>query len=115
MKSQLLNDFLDLCELCHDNIKIVAKIVAKYHIPLDKESRILSDFKNWTEQTRLERYGDTISHILDLPYKEVHLFVQCNNIASLLEDEEIIEEDEKEMIRIKKDKVRPHFVESLFV
>ena len=118
MKNNTYDIFLELCDVCNDDVSVVAKLIEKYHTPNEKLSRIESDLEDWNEIERLERYHDTINLVLDKPWSEIKLFIACNTVAPLMEieyDEEYYEDDDYEMeVKVTKRNNTDHFIESLF-
>lgn len=112
MKSNTYNDFLDLCDICSDNLSIVIELIHFYHSEDERISRIKSDIMEWSEIERLERYAKTFKNILSFDIRNVRhvIAIKQGKISS-----QVIKIDRSKIEQHKyKQEAKEHFVQSLF-
>jgi hypothetical protein len=70
-----MQDFYILCDICDDDLDLVAKLIQIHLIPHRKLSRIRTDMT----YLRIAHYRPTITTLLDTPYKTIQLQIEQLN------------------------------------
>lgn len=73
--SKLYCNFIDLAEICNDDLSLLVEILHFHHKDEEKLSRIKSDLEEWRDIERLERYATTIDNILSLPATYIRVWI----------------------------------------